>query len=98
MYKHTQGPWKVFETPNDPDFTHEIAGIASVYAASGKSEGNARLISAAPELLSELQRYLPVIEYLESKPELWGEVAYPLGIATANGYRHAIAKATGEEK
>jgi hypothetical protein len=47
---------------------------------------------AMAELIAEMRRYLPVIEHLESRPELWGEFCYPIGIATANGYRHALSR------
>lgn len=44
------------------------------------------------ELISEMQRYLPVIVHLESRPYLWWEICHPIGIATSNGYRHAIGR------
>ncbi len=59
-------------------------------------EGIARLISAAPTQYEEMLRYLPIIERAEADTELWERLTDGTGIATANGYRAAIAKATGE--
>ena len=52
--KHTPGPWKLFATPNDIDFTHEISGVAAIYIGN-HSEGNAKLMVAAPDLLEALR-------------------------------------------
>jgi len=49
---------------------------------------------ATPYLIAEMKRYLPILEKLESRPDLWGELAEGTGIETANGYRHAIERAT----
>ncbi len=47
-------------------------------------------------LLREMQRYLVVLERLWGEPKLWSEMTQGTGIATINGYRHAIAKAEGK--
>jgi hypothetical protein len=61
-----------------------------------EAEANARLIASAPELLSEMLRYLPVLEALEkNEPDMWAFLTQGTGIATLNGYRNAITKATG---
>lgn len=57
-------------------------------------EANARLIAAAPTQHEEMLRFLPVIERAEADPDLWARLTDGLGIATANAYRAAIAKAT----
>lgn len=58
---------------------------------------NARLIAAAPDLLKEAQRFLPVLEKLEADyPQVWYMVTQGTGIATYNGCKAAIAKALGE--
>ena len=53
------------------------------------------LRDAAPDMLAEMQRYLPIIEHIERNPNFWREASRGTGLATANGYRAAIAKATG---
>lgn len=53
---------------------------------------NARLIAAAPELFKELQHLVDLLEPLERE----GGLQVP-GLATLNGARAAIAKATGTE-
>lgn len=83
--KHTPAPWKIHKTPNDPDFTHEIFGVCSVYVGEN-SEANARLIAAAPELLEALQNI--VIDYTPKD----GSDKRALEAA-----KSAIAKALGEQ-
>ena len=58
----------------------------------------ADLIVSAQRMLREMQRYLPVLERAESDPQLWIKLTDGLGIATTNGYRHAIEKAQGAAK
>lgn len=57
-------------------------------------ERYARLFAAAPDLLSEMERYRVILERAESLPNVWGFLTRGTGIATVNGYRAAIAKAT----
>lgn len=57
---------------------------------------NARLIAAAPTQHEEMVRFLPIIERAEADPELWAKLTAGTGIATANAYRAAIARATGD--
>lgn len=65
--KHTKGEWKLFyPTENDPNaFTIGDADgfcLASVYGADGnvgeinEAEANAKLIAAAPKMLTALQK------------------------------------------
>jgi hypothetical protein len=44
-------------------------------------------------LVSEMMRYLPVIERAEADHEVWIKLTDGIGIATANGYRAALTKA-----
>jgi hypothetical protein len=49
-------------------------------------------------IVSEMKRYLPVIEALEKEPELWERFTKGTGIATANGYRNAIKQSQDREE
>jgi hypothetical protein len=54
------------------------------------------LSNAAPDLLKEMERMLVVIQRIEDElPATWSEATAGTGIATANAYRLAIAKAKG---
>jgi len=56
---------------------------------------NARLIAAAPEMLREMELYLTLLNWIEQeRPQWWAEATEGSGIATLNGYRTVIAKAT----
>lgn len=112
MSKHTRGPWEVSHgghgSPHgfviDEYYVLNrtvaddvaIAGDIVDPATQMPSEANARLIAAAPTQHEEMLRYLPIIERAEADAELWERLTEGTGIATANGYRAAIAKATGE--
>ena len=96
--KHTPGPW----THDTSDQTvmvqvgKKILAICSIeridsapresYEFGCVSNANARLIAAAPDLLS-------VVEELEESADYWSEYDVPLGIV--DRLRAAIAKATG---
>lgn len=56
---------------------------------------NAHVMAAAPTQHAEMLRYLPIIERAEADPELWARLTEGTGVATANGYRAALAAATG---
>lgn len=69
--KHTPGPWRVaengffamaVETSSGINITHE-AGYGTRISGPEK-EANARLISAAPELLQALKESVPHLEYM----------------------------------
>ncbi len=105
---HTPGPWRIFQTTGEPPFyiigigretgegiTDANTGLGIWDADSPEALANARLIAAAPELLAEMKRYLPLLERMEAEPATWERLTVSLGIATANGYRAAIARATG---
>lgn len=97
--KYTPGPWRV-EARTNAHFSiiPTEGGGYQPEVAYAYSEANARLIAAAPDQHAEMLRYLPVLERAEADPELWGRLTEGLGIATLNGYRAAITKATGENQ
>lgn len=72
-------------------------GISVLSGGPVVDSRNSLLNSAAPDLLAEMQRYLPVLERLEAEPDLWERFTSGLGIATLNGYRKAIEKAIVSE-
>lgn len=106
MGEHTPGPWKIDWNISRLDiFSADAATLVSTLRRSALSSGidetakaNARLIAAAPTQHAEMLRYLPVLERAEADSELWARLTDGLGIATLNGYRAAIAKATGEQE
>ena len=77
---------------------HDLVAMGALNATSLTKNDRHRLadlFAASPDIIREMKRYLPVLERAESDPKLWAELTDGLGIATANGYRHAIAKAQG---
>lgn len=92
--KHTPGPWHVTDPTWDDDgnVRYTLTGIKDAKIA------DARLIAAAPTLHEEMLRYLPILDRAEADPEIWESLTEGTGIATANGYRAAIAKAAGEQE
>lgn len=98
--QHTQGPWKHEGqgdiTGYENDTAHGCFGpvdVACVYLRTvpGKTEANARLIAAAPELLEALQG---VVTHWTRQFERRGHAA-PDWCKKA---RAAIAKATGDQQ
>lgn len=60
---------------------------------------NAQLISCAPTMLSEMDRYAPILNRLFTEhPDLWHEMAEGAGIATPNAYNQIREKATKVEQ
>jgi len=86
---YTPAPWAAHKTPNDPDFTHEISGVAAIYM-NENSKANARLIAAAPEMQTMLIRLLDEVMMDEA---VFSKIA-PLTLEQA---RMAIAKSKGEQ-
>jgi hypothetical protein len=92
MTQHTPGTWVVYDDSNDGKTNRiEIAArgktVARIYHSDPTEDlPNARLISAAPDLLA-------VCQELEESVEYWSEYDVPLGIV--DRIRAAIAKATG---
>ena len=108
--KHTPGPWTtdvhgfIYATPDSelPERTNQGASIVVAKVlkhSSGRPIANARLISAAPELLAALRSNL---EYLELKAQGFA-AQYPpdhcINLTVSRQLeqaRAAITKATGE--
>ena len=105
MSKHTKGPWEVARTDAGIIVRTESAkktrAGASRYAAIGgfdrsdpeqlaEALANARLIAAAPELLSDLIDALDMLKTLEAH----GVPVSKSGRAAMNRYLATIAKAT----
>lgn len=81
--KHTPGPWCALKYPDVKSWT--VAAQGSV-ASKIKTEQDARLIAAAPEMLEALEQIKGLL------PDIEGEG--PLG-TIENIIDHAIAKAEG---
>ena len=76
--KHTPGPWKMHRL-DAISAINIIGGGKMVCHVSTKQEANARLISAAPDLLHELKHMIQLI--LDHCDDLQGT---PLPVALAN--------------
>lgn len=90
MSKHTPGPWEFVDAALvGPKIDDKPIWLRPVILRSetGINEANARLIAAAPELLTVLQE-------LQESAAYWSEYDVPLGIV--DRINAAIAKATGE--
>lgn len=93
--KHTPEPWTVVDCDHIGatvvsfgDFNGNIE-LWHHHNSKEESEANAKLIAAAPELLKELNHLVALLEPLEKD----GSLDVP-GLATLNGARAAIKKAT----
>lgn len=88
--KHTPGPWKLKRSGTISDNNGELVATTGYRVAvySEEDDANARLIAAAPELLSAGEWMLALIDGKEQMPKPGDEVAEAL--------RAAIAKARGE--
>ena len=112
MTEHTPGPWTVddginvvhrYTTPErGPGY--EVAGIAKVTYAAARTEANAYLIAAAPDLLAALEAMLRSTntfealgewEALDINPRNRREQRAKVDAITARAIA-AIAKARGE--
>jgi hypothetical protein len=97
--KHTPGPWTtdvhgfIYAAPDSelPDRTNQGASIVVAKVlkhSSGRPIANARLISAAPDLLAALQIMVNAANVAEIDPLVM--------FASIEKARAAISKATGE--
>lgn len=90
--------WKVIQTDDrvfvkDASTGKFICTVSPVFATEQDMQ-YAALIAAAPDLLNEAKRYLPILKDLqEYYPTLWAILTQGTGIATINGLQHAINKA-----
>lgn len=100
MTKHTRGPWVANFTPRLNVKGPDKKSICAIVAPAGKQTrsyeehcSNARLISAAPELLEALERaYLQIIEFL-NEGDFKREVIFDAGYIV-----DALEKAKGVKK
>ena len=100
MSTFTKGPWTVGRRVNCfIDIYHSFTGVKGAITNAlcrvqsrdswiEESEANARLISAAPDLLS-------VVKELEESANYWSEYDVPIGIVER--IRAALAKADGRK-
>ena len=95
--QHTPGPWRIvgnwptyfLQSQNITDRANLWADICTLNMANGCGMTDARLISAAPDLLSALRKAFIALELVFYKaPELVTDDAY-------HAVSAAIAKATG---
>lgn len=93
--KFTPGGWSYGHTPHGAIHVYDKRGTQVAYVVGRKGqEANARLISAAPELLAALQDMLSGWKYIrESHGDLYG-VGWDRAQDNAED---AIRKATGEQ-
>lgn len=99
MNVHTPGPWNVLPwfAPSGAEITTVQALNRTVADCPGEDEttkANARLISAAPEMLAALEACVAAGAALQSGKR-GGEVMGQVGLAT-DAARLAIARARGE--
>lgn len=92
MSKHTPGPWMVegctVYALNDDGYNRFSALVQDAHTPVDELEANARLIAAAPELLSLLKE-------ARSTLEMWKDVAPAVSLCA--DIDKAIAKARGEK-
>jgi len=95
--QHTQGPWE-YGVRQDGSIwlslgDHTVKGAAHFQGDLSASEADARLITAAPDLLAALQNIIKAMPDLENMENPDGESMLPLVVAA----RAAIAKVKGEK-
>lgn len=91
--KHTPGPWQldhrgytfIVAAPKHGYITRDVCRMDASTMSAFHREANARLIAAAPDLLTALEEVLPHVEF--SHRQFKAEV---------DAARAAIAKATGQ--
>ena len=86
---HTPGPWRYTKVGGQSRDLQIVSVVTGGFIAQASSEQHARLIAAAPDLLTELQHLVRLMQPKEAT-----SLDVP-GLATLNGARAAIAKATG---
>jgi hypothetical protein len=96
---HTRGPWKAIGLSIHSDRKDGSPETWIANVKQGRADAveiaDARLIAASPDMFEALEQYLPILEALE-KTAAWDVYAKGTGIASANAYRAAIARAKGE--
>jgi hypothetical protein len=96
--KHTPGPWRLVRDQSGDWYISPIEAVLPGHPDDGvgcdaeEAEENARLATAAPELLEACQAVAMKLDYLQ---QLWGKEGVTEGVAQK--IRLAIAKATTPE-
>ena len=97
--KHTPGPWSVAERLGFGWLIHPNVAVAYGGEGSGKQdegEHNARLIAAAPDLLTSVKLFRDTIEYLIKADRVAGDdEGARLKSFTLEDVKDLIAKAEG---
>lgn len=95
--KHTPGPWEISQNEaGELDICEEGAGdMLADLAKCKNAEANARLISAAPEMLDALRVTLHRAEQARHSSEQLGPIAAEWLDGIITEARQAIAKAEG---
>ena len=114
MGKYTPGPWWVDKNMAETDYLiccgmddRNRGYVASLATTNDDALSNARLVSAAPDLLEALKAMLPMVENLSTTPvhkkPFWPWGSHRMGSIhvacdswTLNQARAAIRKAEGE--
>lgn len=102
MSTHTPGPWEVSYSTNFPDQqTVQAEGsdriLALIDRADEQDYANARLIAAAPDLLSVLKEAMRPVENWACNCEINGEGGNTPAHVALRHIREAIAKAEGRD-
>lgn len=69
MHNHTKGPWHIQHCSYYTAICSDEKVIANMRYIDNSNEDDAKLISAAPELLEALQDALSELEYLKNAPD-----------------------------
>ncbi|MCS3667374.1 hypothetical protein GGP77_001603 [Salinibacter ruber] len=95
--EHTPGPWEIEDGHWDIEVTKGEYVIATAHAAvpNGGLKENARLISAAPELLEASKQLLQAVS---AEAGTCTEVSPPVREQICSDARDAIAKAKGRHE
>lgn len=102
MSKHTPGPWlivdrTVYALTDDGKRNRFYAAVQDPFTSFDELEANARLISAAPELLEALEGVMRMIKWAKENDDS-PKSALSHFISSEPVFAVAIAKATGETK
>ncbi len=65
--KHTPGPWEAGKAKSGAWGVWTLPGFYYVFDSSNNGEANARLIAAAPEMLTALRMALSTLNYMTSE-------------------------------
>lgn len=104
--KHDPGPWRTSESAHRNEWSHwimtggnrdaTIAAVTQIPQAPEKSDANARLIAAAPELLEACRSLLEEFDRYDAAMTAIGRGHEDFG-RQREAARAAVAKATHQE-